>query len=101
MTDRLAGKTALITGGSEGLGFAIAQKFVAHGARVALMARTPEKLEKAVATIGPAATAIVGDVSKMSDIQSAVEAVGQKFGSLDILVCNAGSAKKHTYSRCR
>ena len=90
---KLLGKTALITGGSEGLGFAIAKLFVEQGARVAIFARTQEKLDTATAAIDGDVLTISGDVSRLDDLDTAVATVGEAFGGLDILVCNAGVAK--------
>jgi NAD(P)-dependent dehydrogenase (short-subunit alcohol dehydrogenase family) len=60
---RFAGKSAVITGGSEGIGFAIAAGLVEEGARVVLVARREDKLEEAVQKLGPHASYVVGDVA--------------------------------------
>src|SRR5258706_9858301 len=78
---------ALITGGSEGIGKAIAAAFIEHGARVAIMARRPEPLQKAAQELG--ALAVPGDVSVEEDANRAVARTVAELGGLDILVNNA------------
>jgi 3-oxoacyl-[acyl-carrier protein] reductase len=78
---------ALITGGSEGIGKALAAAFVERGARVAIMARRKEPLEKTAKAIG--ALAIPGDVSIEADTTRAVETTVRELGGLDILINNA------------
>jgi 3-oxoacyl-[acyl-carrier protein] reductase len=84
----LSGARALVTGGSEGIGLAIARALAEKGAKVAIMARNREKLEKAAGEIG--ALAIVGDVSNEADAVRAVQTVCDRLGGIDILVNNAG-----------
>jgi 3-oxoacyl-[acyl-carrier protein] reductase len=78
---------ALVTGGSEGIGKAIAAAFIQHGARVAIMARRPEPLQKAAQEMG--ALAVPGDVSVEDDANRAVARTVAELGGLDILVNNA------------
>ncbi|KXF78427.1 oxidoreductase [Paramesorhizobium deserti] len=91
---RLNGKVALVTGGSRGMGAAIARRLAADGADVALTyARSPEKAEGVAADIAKAgrrSRAIQADNRDAAAIQSAVAATVQAFGRLDILVNNAG-----------
>ena len=95
----LSGARALITGGSEGIGFGIAQALLTRGSRVAIMARDQEKLaraadELAAAEPGAASRAevltITGDVGVEDDAVAAVAKVVAEFGGMDILVNNAG-----------
>ena len=89
----LAGQVALVTGGSQGLGRAIAEALAAAGAAVALVARSADKLADVAAGIAAAggrAEAFPCDVTRGEDIQRVVDAVVEKFGRLDILVNNAG-----------
>lgn len=85
----LAGRTALITGGASGIGFAIAEAFVAHGARVALVDRDPG-VEASAKRLGPDHIAMSVDVTENGGPARVVDEVVQRFGSLDILVNNAG-----------
>lgn len=93
ITVDLSGQVALVTGGSQGLGRAIAEVLAANGATVALVARSANKLADVAAGIvnaGGKAEAFPCDVTKAESIQQVVEAVVEKFGRLDILVNNAG-----------
>jgi NAD(P)-dependent dehydrogenase (short-subunit alcohol dehydrogenase family) len=86
------GRTVLITGGSRGLGLVLARAFVARGASVALMARDPGELARAVESLGPAAPAagVVGDVRVPDSCAQTVDEVIARFRRLDVLVNNAG-----------
>ena len=84
----ISGARALVTGGSEGIGFGIAEALVAKGARVAVMGRDQEKLLTAVEKLG--IKGIQGDVSLEEDAQAAVSQFVSEFGGIDILVNNAG-----------
>jgi 3-oxoacyl-[acyl-carrier protein] reductase len=89
----LEGKTALVTGASQGIGRACALLLAKQGARIALAARNAEKLEAVAAEIvsaGGQAQAFPMDVSDESSIQSAAKAALAQFGTVDILVNNAG-----------
>ncbi len=88
----LQGKTALITGGSRGIGLGIARRLVAEGARVCLTARKPEALEAAAAELGGPehAITVAGKADDPAHQEAAVAAAIAAFGSLDILVNNAG-----------
>ncbi len=83
------GKTALVTGASEGIGLAVARGLGAAGALVTLAARSEEKLRKAAAGI-PGATARRADLRSPGEIKALVDAVLGQYGRLDILVNNAG-----------
>src|SRR6267378_1124220 len=87
---RLAGKTALITGGNSGIGLATARLFVAEGARVAITGRNRKTLDAAIKELGNGALAMQADVTKVEEIERAVAAAVQKFGKLDIVFANAG-----------
>ncbi|OWV97258.1 SDR family oxidoreductase [Rhizobium sp. R693] len=88
----LHGKTALITGGSSGIGLAAAKALRANGARVAITGRTQEKLDLAAAEIGGDTLAIRADVSSLDDLGRVKSVLQNAFGSLDILFANAGAA---------
>jgi NAD(P)-dependent dehydrogenase (short-subunit alcohol dehydrogenase family) len=85
----LAGRTALVTGGSRGLGLQIAEALGEMGARVAISARKKDELDGAAKKIN--AEAFVSDIGKREAIPALVEGVLGKFGKLDILVNNAGA----------
>ena len=68
MSKKLAGKVAVVTGGSAGIGLGAAKRFVAEGARVFITGRRQSELDKAVAAIGPAATAIRADTANLADL---------------------------------
>jgi len=87
----LKNAVALITGGSAGIGFSIAQTLAASGARVAITGRDKGRLEKAAGELG--AFAVEADVSNEADVERTYREVQAKFGDLDILVNNAGFGK--------
>ena len=86
---RLAGKVAVITGASAGVGAATARLFVAEGAQVVLAARTPGPLQEIADELG--GLAVPTDVSKRAELQALVEAAVAKHSRIDILVNNAGT----------
>jgi NAD(P)-dependent dehydrogenase (short-subunit alcohol dehydrogenase family) len=87
---RLEGKTALITGGNEGIGRATALMFVKEGAQVAITGRRKEMLDDVVKESGGKITALHGDVSDEKHVKTAVDEFMKKFGRIDILFNNAG-----------
>jgi 3-oxoacyl-[acyl-carrier protein] reductase len=86
----LAGKVAIVTGASRGIGLGIAQRLVDEGAKVCLTARKPEALEEAVRTLGEHAIAVAGKADDPEHRADAVRRTIETFGSLDLLVNNAG-----------
>jgi 3-oxoacyl-[acyl-carrier protein] reductase len=100
MDIKLTGKTALVTGASLGLGFAIAKTFAEAGADVAILARRQGPLDEAAAAIasrGREVVAIACDVRRAADIEAAFARVTQAFGRVDILVNNAGTSNAHPF----
>jgi NAD(P)-dependent dehydrogenase (short-subunit alcohol dehydrogenase family) len=92
---KLAGKVAIVTGGGHGLGRAIALRFAAEGAAVALTGTGRERLEATAAEIvaaGGRSLAVVADVASEPAVTKLVESTVREFGRLDILVNNAGIA---------
>jgi 3-oxoacyl-[acyl-carrier protein] reductase len=92
----LTGKVALITGGSDGLGYATAARLAAEGARVAICARRAGHLEEAAAelrnTTGGEVLAVVADVARAADCERFVDEAVAAFGGVDILINNAGTS---------
>lgn len=84
------GKTVLITGASRGIGAAAAREFADLGANVVLLARSAAAINELAREIGPLALAITCDVSKYSDLETAMHSAVAKFGSLDVVINNAG-----------
>ena len=90
----LKGKIALVTGASKGIGRAVALALAAEGVHVGLLARTAKDLSavaQEVNDLGVKAVAVTADISNMQEVNTAVEEILQKFGSIDILINNAGT----------
>ena len=91
---QLAGKAAIVTGSSRGLGLASAKALAAEGCRVCVCARGAEALEKAVRELdGSEVAAVTADVSTPEGAETVVDATLRAFGAIDILVNNVGTAK--------
>ena len=88
--DRLDGKTAVITGGTSGIGLASAKRFIAEGAFVFLSGRRRAELDAAVEALGGRAKGVQGDVSKADDLNRLFAAVKADKGQIDVLFANAG-----------
>jgi 3-oxoacyl-[acyl-carrier protein] reductase len=101
MDIKLTRRRALITGGSKGLGLAIARTFAEAGADVAIMARRQGSLDEAAAVIGTSSSgkvlAVACDVRRADDIATGFARVMQAFGHIDILVNNAGTSSAHPF----
>ena len=91
-------KIAIVTGGGSGIGFAIAEKFIASGIHVIIIGRNYEKLEKARLDLGSNCSAKICDLSNLTDIPDLVEEVMKEFGTIDILVNNAGINMKKEFT---
>lgn len=90
---RLKGKTAIVTGGSQGIGRAIALRFVREGARVVLANRNVSKalaVQKEIEDMGGEALTVQTDISQIDQIENLVSETEKKYGGIDILVNNAG-----------
>ena len=89
----IRGRAAIVTGGSKGIGFAIAQALAREGVRVLLAARDAERLERAAAEIGPLGDVAVeaADVRREADCRRIVESCRRVFGQVDVLVNNAAA----------
>lgn len=94
---RMDGRVALITGGSKGLGYAMANKFAMSGADVSLIARNADEVAAAAEKIsndsGSKALGVSADVSQAEGVQLAFDETINRFGKIDILINNAGFAK--------
>jgi 3-oxoacyl-[acyl-carrier protein] reductase len=92
----LKGKTALVTGASEGIGRAIAQKLAEEGVRVAICARTASKLQETAEAIvrdtGMEIVPIPADLRSLAGCEAFVEQAAARLGGIDILVNNAGAS---------
>ncbi|MGF0316541.1 SDR family NAD(P)-dependent oxidoreductase [Nocardia fluminea] len=89
-SSRFDGKTALITGGSSGMGLATAHRLIAEGARVVVTGRDRKRLDAAVTELGGQAHGIAGDATDLDDLDRLAAAVADRFGHLDLLFANAG-----------
>ena len=90
---KLEGRVAIVTGGSRGIGLAIAQALGAQGARVALASRTQRELDAALGALEAAGTQVLArrtDVAQWADVKALADAVLAKWGRIDVLVNNAG-----------
>ena len=91
---RLKDQVAIVTGGSQGIGEAIARRYAAEGAKVAIVNRTAgkgEAIADSIRKVGGDARAFAADLSKVTEIDRAVAAVTGAYGAIDILVNNAGA----------
>ena len=87
------GKTALVTGGTSGIGLAAARRLTEEGAHVFITGRSQQRLDEAVAQIGSGATSVVSDVSNFADIDAVVEAIEAHGRGLDVVFTNAGGGE--------
>lgn len=91
MSGRFAGRKVVVTGGNSGIGLATARAFADAGAEVAIIGRNPATLESARSAIGGKALAIQADMSRVEEIERAMERVRDSFGRVDVLFANAGT----------
>src|ERR1700753_1901356 len=88
---KLEGKVAVITGGNSGIGLATAKRFVEEGAHVVISGRREKELKDAARFIKGNVTTVVGDVSRLEDLDALYAVVKEKHGHIDILFANAGA----------
>src|SRR6195952_25863 len=88
---KFEGKIVIVTGGSSGIGLATAKRFVDEGAHVVITGRREKELEEAAALIKRNVTTVVGDVSRLNDLDRLYSVVKEKYGHIDILFANAGA----------
>jgi NAD(P)-dependent dehydrogenase (short-subunit alcohol dehydrogenase family) len=89
---RLANKIALITGATSGIGFATAQVFIREGAQVVVTGQNQQRLDEAIARLGPKASPVLLSVEDSQSLGKAAEQVRNRFNAIDILFANAGVA---------
>src|SRR5229473_5210411 len=97
--NKLEGKTALITGGTSGIGLATAKAFVNEGAYVFITGRRGAELAAAVKEIGRNVTGVQGDVSNVADVERLFAQIKQEKGRLDIVFANAGVSAMPPWAR--
>jgi NAD(P)-dependent dehydrogenase (short-subunit alcohol dehydrogenase family) len=90
---RLKGKVAVVIGGSTGIGLASAKEFINEGAKVVLFARSKKDLDAAVKDLGSNSHAVVGDVTKLADLDRLYAETKSKFGGVDVLFVNSAQGK--------
>ncbi|MEV0146227.1 MULTISPECIES: glucose 1-dehydrogenase [unclassified Nonomuraea] len=88
---RFTGKTALITGGTSGMGLATAHRLVAEGAHVIVTGRTRQRVDQAAATLGPRALGVVADTADLTALDALMDTVRTRYGRLDVVFANAGT----------
>lgn len=86
------GKGVMVTGAARGIGLAIARRFLADGASVVLFDLDEDEVRAAAAALGPAATAVAGDVSRRADVRRGVDACLAAAGRIDVCIAHAGIA---------
>jgi len=97
--DRLAGKAALVTGASSGIGRAVCLELVRRGARVAALARRTDRLADVARVSGGAAVPVECDVTRAESVRAAVDSVVERFSRLDVVLANAGFGVGRTVER--
>ncbi len=94
----LEGRHALVTGGSRGIGLAVAESLCAHGAAVSLLGRDEKRVAQAARAL-PRARGLACDVCDESAVDAALERAAEGFGAIDVLVNNAGAAESAPFAR--
>ncbi|MET0899979.1 MAG: SDR family oxidoreductase [Mycobacterium sp.] len=90
---QLTGKTALVTGGTSGIGLAAAQRLAGEGAHVFITGRQQAGVDEAVASIGESATGVRGDITNAADLDVLAEAIRSRGHGLDVVFANAGGGE--------
>src|SRR5471032_2128922 len=90
---KLAGKIAVVTGGTSGIGLATAKRFADEGARVYITGRRQAELDAAVQEIGKGAVGVQGDVSNLADLDRLYAKIREQVGRVDVVFANAGGGE--------
>jgi NAD(P)-dependent dehydrogenase (short-subunit alcohol dehydrogenase family) len=93
MTGKLEGKVAVITGGNSGIGLATAREFKENGAKVVISGRNVQALREAVTELGDDVVAVEADVRDLGAMERLFSTAKERFGGVDVLFVNAGTAK--------
>lgn len=93
---KLDGKVAVVTGGSSGIGFAIAHRFVEEGAEVVITGRRVAELDASAAALGRNASVVQGDIADLDDLDRLWATVKERHGGVDVIVANAGHVEAVT-----
>lgn len=99
MAAPLHGAHALVTGGSRGIGLAVARRLLAEGCTVTLLGRDEARLQQAVQTLGGEAQGLAADVADRAAVDGALVQARQRFGAVRIVVNNAGAAESASFAR--
>ena len=97
----LAGKKALITGATGGIGGAIAKSFYGSGAHIAISGSRQEKLDNFAVELGEGVIPVACDLAQLASVDALIKGAEEKLGGLDILVCNAGITKDNLALRMK
>src|SRR4029453_15538040 len=93
VTKKLAGKVALVTGGTSGIGLATAERFAAEGAQVFITGRGQSELAAAAKQLGANVPGGRGELANLDDLDQLYDVIKQKSGRLDVLFANAGGGE--------
>ena len=91
MTKKLDNQTAVITGGTTGIGFETARQFIEQGARVLITGRSQRKIDDALTKLGSSAIGVVADSSRLEDLNHVANTAREAFGRVNVLFANAGN----------
>lgn len=94
---RLKGKRVIITGGTTGIGAAVAARFVAEGAKAAVWGRNPDNAAAIARELSGLSHAVVADVAEPADVDRAFAESVAKLGGLDVMICNAGISIRRNF----
>jgi NAD(P)-dependent dehydrogenase (short-subunit alcohol dehydrogenase family) len=96
---KLAGKVAVITGGTSGIGLATAELFSSEGAAVVVTGHNADRLEQARARLGEAVVCLMSDVRSVPALRATFGEIGERFGGIDVLFANAGISRPSLFDQ--